>query len=255
MILYFSGTGNSRHAAELIHSVTGGDIISINDIIKNSKPAVFDSELPYVIVCPTYAWRVPRIVEEFIMNAEFKGNKRIYFVLTCGDSAGDAWSYAKELAHRKKLIFKGLRSVVMPENYIALFSAPSPEKAEEIIQKADKDLLITAKRINNSSPIRDSVGFGGKILSRIANPFFYSFIVKADGFKVSEQCISCGKCVEVCPLNNITLEDGRPVWGKNCTHCMACICLCPQEAIDYKNKTVGKQRYHFDDIDETEDEE
>ena len=34
MILYFSGTGNSRHAAELIHSVVGGEIVSINDIIK-----------------------------------------------------------------------------------------------------------------------------------------------------------------------------------------------------------------------------
>ena len=46
-----------------IHSVTGGDIISINDIIKHSKPSVFESEEPYVIVCPTYAWRVPRVVE------------------------------------------------------------------------------------------------------------------------------------------------------------------------------------------------
>ena len=69
MILYFSGTGNSRHAAELIHSVTGGDIISINDIIKHSKPSVFESEEPYVIVCPTYAWRVPRVVEDFIIKA------------------------------------------------------------------------------------------------------------------------------------------------------------------------------------------
>ena len=36
------------------------------------------------------------------------------------------------------------------------------------------------------------------------------------------------------------------VWGKNCTHCMACICYCPKEAIEYGKKSKGKPRYHFE---------
>ena len=47
------------------------------------------------------------------------------------------------------------------------------------------------------------------------------------------------------PLNNIRLENGKPVWGKHCTHCMACICYCPKEAIEYGKKSKGKPRYHF----------
>nr|WP_264291386.1 MULTISPECIES: hypothetical protein [unclassified Dorea] len=31
-----------------------------------------------------------------------------------------------------------------------------------------------------------------------------------------------------------------------CTHCMACICYCPAEAIEYGKKSVGKPRYHLD---------
>ena len=42
--------------------------------------------------------------------------------------------------------------------------------------------------------------------------------------------------MERCPLNNIRLENGKPVWGKHCTHCMACICDCPKEAIEYIEK-------------------
>ena len=61
-------------------------------------------------------------------------------------------------------------------------------------------------------------------------------------------CIGCGKCVELCPLNNIHLENGKPVWGKNCTHCMACICYCPKEAIEYGKKSKGKPRYHFEEL-------
>ena len=70
-------------------------------------------------------------------------------------------------------------------------------------------------------------------MSGPVNPVFYRFFVKAEAFRATDSCIGCGKCVELCPLNNIRLENGRPVWGKNCTHCMACICYCPKEAIEY----------------------
>ena len=32
MILYFTGTGNSRYAAQIIARITGDELISINDI-------------------------------------------------------------------------------------------------------------------------------------------------------------------------------------------------------------------------------
>ena len=47
-------------------------------------------------------------------------------------------------------------------------------------------------------------------------------------------------------MNNITLRVDKPVWGDRCTHCMACICCCPAEAIEYGRKSVGQPRYHFE---------
>ena len=47
MILYFSGTGNSRYAAELIASVTGDELVSLNKIIKDGKEPVFNSDKPF----------------------------------------------------------------------------------------------------------------------------------------------------------------------------------------------------------------
>lgn len=63
-------------------------------------------------------------------------------------------------------------------------------------------------------------------------------------FAVSDECVSCGKCASVCPLNNIVLTDGKPVWGADCTHCMACINSCAKKAIEYGKASVGKPRYH-----------
>lgn len=59
----------------------------------------------------------------------------------------------------------------------------------------------------------------------------------------TDECVSCGKCAASCPLNNIKLVEGRPVWGDDCTHCMAFINLCPKQAIEYGEKTVGKFRH------------
>ena len=67
--------------------------------------------------------------------------------------------------------------------------------------------------------------------------------VKATKFCATDACIGCGKCVERCVLNNIRLENGKPKWGEHCTHCMACICGCPTEAIEYGKTSRGKRRY------------
>ena len=84
------------------------------------------------------------------------------------------------------------------------------------------------------------------MMSTVVNPLFYRLFVHADGFHASDACIGCGACVENCPLGNIVLADKKPTWGKNCTHCMACICRCPQKAIEYKNATQNRERFFIE---------
>ncbi|MFR7743510.1 MAG: hypothetical protein ACLU3I_09600 [Acutalibacteraceae bacterium] len=53
--------------------------------------------------------------------------------------------------------------------------------------------------------------------------------------------MGCGQCAKRCPMNNVTLKDGKPVWGKVCTHCMACICYCPVSAIEYGKRALASR--------------
>ena len=85
-----------------------------------------------------------------------------------------------------------------------------------------------------------------RFMSGPVNPAFYSFFVKAKAFRVGDGCTGCGRCAKLCPMNNITLRVGKPVWGDRCTHCMACICYCPAKAIECGRKSVGQPRYHFE---------
>jgi len=51
-------------------------------------------------------------------------------------------------------------------------------------------------------------------------------------------------CEKLCPTNNIIMKNKKPTWNQNCEQCFGCIQWCPDKAIEYKNKTIGRKRYH-----------
>lgn len=243
MILYFSGTGNSRYVAERIAAVTGDGLVSINTKIKNHDEQRLEGSDKLVFVAPTYAWRIPKIVENWIFRTEL-GCGKAWFVMTCGGEIGNAAKYNQRLCEQKHFTYMGTMQILMPENYIAMFSAPAWDEAEAIIDKAEPDIQKASEQIKAGKPFPlPEKRISDRLKSYVVNPMFYRLYVKADAFTVNESCISCGKCVANCPLNNIRLIGNKPVWGRNCTHCMACICDCPKEAIEYGKKSIGKPRY------------
>jgi len=46
-----------------------------------------------------------------------------------------------------------------------------------------------------------------------------------------EKCKGCGKCVDVCPVEAITIENKIAVISDDCIECGACVNECPFEAI------------------------
>lgn len=247
MILYFSGTSNSRYVAEQIAKITSDEIISINDKLQNNDISDILADDRLIFVVPTYAWRIPRVVREWILKTNFKGIKNTWFVMTCGSEIGNAEKYNKKLCNKKGFTYMGSTGVVMPENYIAMFDSPKDDEIEEIFSQADKEIknIIDVLVQNKPFPTPRN-NLQDKFMSGPVNMLFYPMFVKAKGFYADNKCTNCGKCVKVCPLNNIEIKNNKPVWNNNCTHCMACISYCPTNAIEYGKKTVGKQRYKCD---------
>ena len=254
MILCFSGTGNSKYVAQRIADALDDALVNLNDRIKASDTSSVETGERVIIVTPTYAWRIPRVVRDWLRKTELRGAKQVWFVMTCGSEIGNADKYNRELCAEKAISCMGTAQIVMPENYIAMFNAPQKEQARSIVGQAEPALqkvLAQLKAGQEFPPPRENLY--DRFMSGPVNPVFYRFFVKADAFRATDACIGCSKCVELCPLNNIRLENGKPVWGKNCTHCMACICYCPKEAIEYGKKSKGKPRYHFEALEKKQD--
>ena len=101
MILYFSGTGNSEYAAKRIGKEIDDAVINVFEKIKKRRffrnalrPSVGD-------VAPTYAWRIPRIVQRWLENTNFAGSRDICFVMTCGGSIGNETNISESFASKR----------------------------------------------------------------------------------------------------------------------------------------------------------
>ena len=50
--------------------------------------------------------------------------------------------------------------------------------------------------------------------------------------KITDDCVSCGACIDECPVEAISEGDDKYVIDADvCTDCGACVDACPSEAI------------------------
>ena len=245
MILYFSGTGNSRHCAEVIAEINEDNVEDMAEHIRLGTFGAYTSEKPYVFVGPVYAGRFPRVMMNFLMHSVFNGTKDVYFVATC---AGDPWNtekYVRKQFAFKHMEIKGFARVIMPSSFNTAAQTKDVKDCEDVLSAADTEIRKIAEEIKEGKTLAAMPHKNG-MMSSLANPLMYKFMMGTGSFKVSDACVGCGKCAAVCPLGTIHLNAERhPEWGRDCTMCGGCIGVCPEKAIDYGTKTKGKPRYYY----------
>ncbi len=244
MVIYFTGTGNSGYVAEAIADRLGDEAVCSNDHIKRNETGSFSSERPWVFVFPVYLSTIAEIFADFIRKSEFKGSGKAYFIATCAGSMGSAPNIAEKICAAKGLEFMGAAKIQMPQNYIALFKMTEPDECERRLSEAKKAVGTICSMISAEQPVEAK--FAGAVEYRatmLVEKLYNGHFTKTRKFYATDECIGCGLCVMVCPLNRITLSDGKPKWQGSCVHCMACINRCPKQAIEYGKGSAGKKRY------------
>ena len=100
MVLYFTGTGNSRYLARRIAERLEMPLYDLNACIKAGDTAPVQTGRDVVLVTPTYAWRIPRVVSEWLGKTALTGAERIWFVMDCGSEIGNAAGYTGSLRRK-----------------------------------------------------------------------------------------------------------------------------------------------------------
>lgn len=279
MILWFSGTGNSRYAAMQLAARLGDKAVQMTPSLPEQPLCLPEGDSRVIWVCPVYSWGIPPYVRSIIACLDLKANGSApthHLVLTCGDDCGlaaDMWR--SDLSHRGWKTAAAY-SVTMPNNYVCLkgFDVDSPALRDAKLAAAPARLDAVAKAINAATEAEAKArayvtaddlvrGRFAWIKTRIIYPWFVRHAMSPRPFRSTEACISCGKCAAICPLDNITMvlppadstnpvtdkQNGNrrprrsPDWGENCAGCLACYHVCPRHAVMYGNSTLNKGQY------------
>ncbi len=257
MILYFSGTGNSKYVAESVAKELGDKICPIAS--EDSHPILakaLDNNTPFIgFVFPVYSWGVPPIVMDFINSISDDDARRIidkntpvWMIATCGDETGDAHLMFQKAFRHKGIEVKGMWSVIMPNTYVLLpgFDVDSDNVRIEKLKQAPARIKDISGHISKSQWECDvTKGKWSKLKTSLVYPLFKRWGIFPKKWKSTAGCIGCGKCQKACPVANINMINNKPSWGQNCTSCLACYHVCPFHAIEYGTITNKKGQYSF----------
>lgn len=243
MILYFTGTGNSKYAADMLTEALNDEEVSLNNVIKNHLTLSFHSEKPFVLCAPIYAWRFPKVVEDVLWGSSFVGSHNFYFIGTMGLNSGNCDKYCEKLCTKKCLGFMGFSGVVMPSNYLPT-GVPTKREVDDKLAAAQLTLGALAERIKSGERIeKTDVTSLSWLKTNAVHPLFSAFVGQKNYYTVSDACVGCGLCAALCPTDNVTLRNHRPEFGGKCISCFCCIQRCPMHAINIKGKTEYMGRY------------
>ncbi len=248
MVLYFSATGNTKFIAEEIAARLGDEAMDLLERIKAGDYSEIRSEKPFVICAPAHVCEMPRFFAKFIDRVKLAGNENVYYVFTSGGYAGIAASLAKRQAKHKGMKYFGAAEFKMPRNYPVSRHYPllSEEENKQRIEASYERIPAVVDRISRGEKLKYRHIFLFELIITLPfNPVWTGKMHKTTPFYATDKCIGCGKCEKLCPVNRITMQEGRPKWEGICAHCMSCLSGCPVEAIEYRDRTEGKYRYTF----------
>lgn len=237
-IFYFSATGNSLHTTlEIAKALGDTEVVSMSKVGMNYT--CYSEMIGFVF--PTYSWGLPNIVFDFLKSGNFNKNAYFFSVVTCGGAIGSSLADVNDILKEKGARLHYGSKLAYLSNYILMVDIKT-DKVAERLQKADKNLAVIIQDIKSRKENRIK---GGPAIFKMIHKRSAANRKSADiGYNVSKSCIGCGVCASVCPVKNIEIVDRKVTFKHNCEQCLACVHWCPKKAINYKDITQNKQRYH-----------
>ncbi|MFX0073358.1 MAG: EFR1 family ferrodoxin [Candidatus Hermodarchaeota archaeon] len=248
-IYYFTGTGNSLSIAKGIAAeLDDSELIFMANLWKEEQITATSEKVGFIF--PMYYFGLPQIVYEFIEKINLDKAQYIFTgVNRDGIMDGVAFVLVQRLLSEKGKELNAGWFLQMPNNDVPVDNLNSQEEMDQKLKHIKPQIKEIAEYIKENKTKEIPPPKKRTTSTERTNQKFREGVFKMDEFfYADENCTSCGTCEQVCPVNNIILEDGKPQWQHNCQMCCACINYCPEESIQYSDKTQDRGRYQNPEI-------
>lgn len=242
-LVYFSPTGTTR---KIIEGIARGIKQSSVEIVDITRPETRKQQLQtsedelLVVGVPVYSGRLPAIAIEWLHTIIARNTPTVCIVVYGNREYDDALLELKDTMVKQGCMpiagaaYVGEHSFSNSETPIAVARPDNNdiELAELFGQKVNEKLLsITSIDQISNIPVPGSNPYKSYKDPRALIPL-------VDFIAISDKCLQCGVCAQVCPVGAIDLEDSALIDKEKCIVCCACIKGCPENARTMKAVSV-----------------
>jgi ferredoxin len=246
-IFYFTGTGNSlKVAKDIADGLPDAELIRISRKNLQETGRVYSGTIG--IVFPVYFFGLPHMVRQFAENFRADETAYVFGVATYGGMLGIAFDQLVTSLAKNRIHLSAAFGVLMPGNNQVMYPPNPALEQQERFRREQETVTGIIKKVDTRENIPQK---SANFIIRSFLIGFYSLLrpnERSRHFHTDENCNGCGTCARICPAENITIQDKRPLWHHQCEYCLACMQWCPSLAIQYANRTQKRGRYHHPDI-------
>jgi NAD-dependent dihydropyrimidine dehydrogenase PreA subunit len=245
-ILFFSATGNTKRAIEVIRGscVSAGiEVEALGLFDPAALPISADVDAETLIAFPALGFGAPNMVQKRLRSLPEGAGAVVRALIVCGAEykggsivrgwPGQALEQVESILKRRGYRVASTTYISYPSSWVQVSDPPSGVKRDELLAAGDAEArkLAAAAIVGESELYR--CGAFNRLWSSAVNFLFRNigrrFLGKC--FAADESCTGCGLCAKSCPARSIVMRFGRPAWKASCEDCNRCINICPVEAI------------------------
>lgn len=256
-IFYFSGTGNCLFLAKELASKLDAALTPVASAV--GRQSIETDADTVGIVFPVYYGELPVIIKAFAGKLSNIGGKYVFAICTYGGGKSQSMKILRRILQSRGGELSAEYGIHMPQNAFL----KSWENNGRIIARGGRKMDIVAR---NTKDRKRGSFFRNIPLELMLSPMhtlfkplyvkkfvqmtnaptdtpFDEMIALSDrNFSVNASCNVCGTCARVCPVGNIEIAGGKPVWLHRCENCLACYDWCPKRAIE---GGVAQKGYYY----------
>lgn len=247
-IHYFSGTGNTKRAVDLITDelIKSGFEVKQYAIGKD-RPLITENADFNLFAFSILGFSAPVLVKKYLRRLPPGGGKQAAaFAVYAGDPGHALQEIEGFLKHKQFEVFL-TGGACYPNNWTQMMNPPGPEEIAKILHNGDNQALAFAASFIKATPNLYKSNWLSNLVTRLCS-FFFGLIGRrmlGKAYIADINCTNCGLCIKTCPAHTIKMAGivrKRPYWKFNCEDCARCINICPQKAIQV---SITKLILHF----------